>query len=178
MRYRFDTTTSLDERYALRLYELDYPPQGKQNMKRYRLSILFSVLIALAVGYILFPNTWDFLAYSICPAIALGIWQLLAKTIMRRNRLRQLRQEEKFFGSGASETFFYEDGFSSISEDVKYDVQYRCVKKAVLYKNSIFFLITKRMVFMVPCRALAGQATVAEFADFLRSRGITVEIVE
>ena len=182
MHYKLDTTASYQEKYEFRLYELDHTPQGKQALKRYRRSILFSMLMALAVGYILFHDRFtdirDFLVYSIAPAIALGVWQLLAKTIMRRRLRRQVLQQEKFFGPGSSEDLFYDDGFCAVTDDIKYDVQYRCVKKAVLYKNSIFFLITKKMVFMVPCRCLAGQATIQEFADFLRSRGIVLETIE
>ncbi len=107
-----------------------------------------------------------------------GIWQLLAKSVLRRQLQRQVRQEEKLYGFGPSETFFYDNGFCDITEEIKYDVQYHNVHKAVLYKHRQFILLTKKICFLVPCRCLAGQATVQEFADFLRSRGVTVEIVE
>ena len=178
MHYKLDTTTSFQEKYEFRLYELDHTPHGKQTMKKYRLRMLFCLVGALMIGYGLYPYIWEFLAFSIFLLIGEGVWQLLAKTIMRRRLRRQVLQEEKFFGPGSSEDLFYDDGFCAVTDDIKYDVQYRCVEKAVLYKNSSFFLITKRMVFTVPCRCLAGQATVQEFADFLRSRGIALETIE
>ncbi len=182
MLYRLDTTANLQDIYAARLYELDHTPQGKQYKKRYRLTILWYFPCFWFIGYGLWLMdclTPSYLvAFAIVPPIVVGVWQLLAKSILRRRILRQVRQEEKLYGFSPSEIFFYEDGFSDVTEDIKYDVEYCNVCKAALYKNNYFFLYTKRILFIIPCRCLIGQATVPEFAEFLKSRGIPVEKVE
>lgn len=178
MHYRFDTTTNIQDRFEMRLYELNHTPYGKRSEKRYRLTVLLLLPFVWMIGYAIYPYIWDFLTFAMIMLIGEGVWQLLIKTIMRRQLLRQLHREEKVFGLGSSEIFFYDDGFCDVTDEVKYDVQYRNVCNAVLYKNSYFFLRTKRLFFIVPCRALTGQATTAEFADFLQSRGIALETVQ
>ena len=93
MHYKLDTTASYQEKYEFRLYALDHTPHGKQTMKKYRLLILFCLVGALMIGYGLYPCRWDFLAFSIFLLIGEGVWQLLAKTIVRR----QLRRQAMFF---------------------------------------------------------------------------------
>lgn len=178
MRYRLDTTANLQDAYAARLYELDYTPQGKQYKKRYRLTALVWLPIWWLVSYLVCPYMPDLLIFGLVTLVAEGVWQLLIRSNIRRRLLRQLRREEKQYGFGAADTFFYEDGFCDITEDIKYEVEYRHVRKAVIYKNSHFFLHTKKLFFIVPCRSLAGQASVGEFAEFLRSRGIPLESIE
>lgn len=182
MIYKLDTTGNLQDHYAARLYELDYTPHGKQYKKRCRLTMLWYCPCFWLMGFLLWvidylPSS-DLIYVAVVPLLAVGIWLLLSKSIFRRRLLREARREEKLFGFGPSTTFFYEDGFSDVTEDVKYDVEYCNVRKAVLYKNSCFFLYTKKLFFMIPCRSLIGQATVQEFAEFLKSRGLQVEYVE
>lgn len=178
MRYKLDTTCGVQDHYELRLYELDYTPMGKKYKSRYRLTVLFMLPFWWLLGYILYPDTPYFFVFAFITLVAEGIWQLLTKPILRRRLMRQARQEEKMYGFGPSEMFFYDDGFCDLANDVKFEVEYRNVRKAVFYKSQYFFLYTQKMVFTVPCRPLTGQVTVAEFADFLRSRGITLETVQ
>lgn len=186
MKYRFQGPIKAEDYYQFREYHLLHTPEGKKQIRRERISLIWYAVWLAGIFYLywstgIIRNRYQDLIIWAVVCVALFVLRqiFLVKQIkdrFRRNAEKEFKQNEKF-DTGDPILEFYEDGFVDLSDQIRTEVEYRSLQKAVIYKNRQLFLLVNTRGFVIPFTTFRDEAQAAEVVAFLQSRGVTVETV-
>lgn len=183
MKYRLQMNITEEDLYQCKIFALLHTPAGKQEIRRERIKVAVAFVIWVACAFLF--DRYDNLEASLYVYLAVfavmeALWQIfLIKTMKsrtKRNVKRIYKQEEMAGKTDVLE--FYEDGIVELYNQVRTEVEYSSLQRAVIYNNRYLFLLLNTGGFAIPYTAFQDEAQAAEVVAFLQNRGVTVETVD